>query len=119
MNIARLGSVTIAGLVALGSYSADSVGEPASNQGWVPNRVADTAYRADSYVDGVVRMVDRAGGNIILRHGPIENLGIPSMTMTFRVTNPRLIESLESGTAVRFAADRLEGKFTIVHIERR
>ncbi|MFN0303800.1 MAG: copper-binding protein [Burkholderiales bacterium] len=119
MNNERLACLTMAGLVAWGFYPADGMAESASTRGWAPNRITEASYRPDLFVDGVVRMVDRAGGNIILRHGPIENLGIPPMTMTFRIIDSRLIESLEAGTAVRFAADRLEGKFTIVHLERR
>jgi Cu(I)/Ag(I) efflux system periplasmic protein CusF len=119
MNSGRLACLTMAGLVAWGAYPSNGGAENASVQGWGPSRVTDTSLRTDLFADGVVRMVDRAGGNIILRHGPIENLGIPPMTMTFRVIDPRLIENLESGMPVRFAADRLEGKFTVVHIERR
>lgn len=68
---------------------------------------------------GVVRMIDRHAGRMVLRHGPIENLGVPPMTMIFRIKDPKLIEGIESGAAVRFMADRLEGSFTITHIERR
>lgn len=101
------------------AYPAAASAESESVDKASPMRAKVIAQRAESFVDGVVRMVDRTGGNIVLRHDPIENLGIPAMTMIFRVANPRLIDSLEAGTAVRFAADRLEGKFTIVQIERR
>lgn len=75
--------------------------------------------RQSAFTHGEVRLVDRLAGRIVLRHGPIENLGVPPMTMIFRVRDPRQIEGLDSGVPVRFTADRLEGAFTILHIERR
>ncbi len=77
------------------------------------------AVRHEYMSHGVVRMIDRHAGRMVLRHGPIENLGVPPMTMIFRIKDPKLIEGIESGAAVRFMADRLEGSFTITHIERR
>lgn len=74
---------------------------------------------AETASEGVVRAVDRSAGKVVLRHGPIENLGIPPMTMVFRVKDTRALEKLESGTKVRFNADRVEGTFLITHIERR
>lgn len=77
------------------------------------------AARHVSLAYGEVRLVDRPAGRIVLRHGPIQNLGIPPMTMIFRVKDPKQIDGLDSGAPVRFVADRLEGAFTIIHIERR
>jgi len=70
-------------------------------------------------VEGIVRTVSLPDGRITLRHGPIENLGIPAMTMVFRVKDARWIDGVEIGSSVRFAADRVEGVFTIIHLERR
>lgn len=77
------------------------------------------ATRQSFLSHGEVRLVDRPAGRIVLRHGPIENLGIPPMTMIFRVKDPKQIDGLDFGVPVRFVADRLEGAFTIIHIERR
>ncbi|MEO7403558.1 MAG: copper-binding protein [Burkholderiales bacterium] len=81
--------------------------------------VRPAPLRVDWLADGVVRAIDRRAGKIVLRHGPIENLGIPPMTMIFRVRDIRSLDPLEAGAAVRFAADRADGVFTITHIELR
>ena len=69
--------------------------------------------------DGVVRDIDPLLGRVTLRHGPIENLGIPAMSMIFWVRDLRMIQLITSGAAIRFAADRVDGKLTIVHLERK
>ena len=35
--------------------------------------------------EGVVKKVDKAQGKLTIKHGPLENLGMPGMTMVFRV----------------------------------
>lgn len=94
--------------------------------GLVPAAIAEPlsadhphSARSGSFTHGEVRLVDRPAGRIVLRHGPIENLGVPPMTMIFRVRDARHFDGLDSGAPVRFVADRLEGAFTIIHIERR
>ena len=56
-------------------------------------------------------------GKVTLKHGPIENLGMPGMTMVFRATNPALLDKLKAGDKVRFAADRAGDDYTVSRIE--
>ena len=114
-----IASISLAGIVAWGAHVANAAAETDPRDKVSPIRQKTMPHKAEPFTEGVVRHVDRSGGYIVVRHGPIENLGIPPMTMIFRVNDPRLIESLDPGTEVRFAADRLDGKFTIVHLERR
>ena len=37
------------------------------------------------WTEGEVRKVDKDAGRITLKHGPIDNLEMPAMTMVFRV----------------------------------
>jgi Cu(I)/Ag(I) efflux system protein CusF len=46
---------------------------------------------AGATASGVVRDVDRANSRIKLDHGPIASIGMPAMTMTFKVKNPALL----------------------------
>ncbi len=68
--------------------------------------------------DGEVRKVDKDAGKLKLRHGRIENLDMPAMTMVFRVSEPTLLDGLKEGDKVRFAAVRGGGAITITRIER-
>jgi Cu(I)/Ag(I) efflux system periplasmic protein CusF len=67
--------------------------------------------------EGEVRKVDKDAGKLTLRHGRIENLDMPPMTMVFRAAEPKLLDGLKEGDKVRFAADRVNGAITVTRIE--
>ena len=68
--------------------------------------------------DGEVRKVDTAQGKLTLRHGPLQNLDMPPMTMVFKVADPKLLEGLKEGDKVKFNADRVNGAIVVTAIER-
>jgi Cu/Ag efflux protein CusF len=72
----------------------------------------------EMYADGTVRRIDRATGQVTLRHGPVTNLGIPAMTMIYRVREPAMLDALSVGDLVRFQADRVSGVFVITNLQR-
>jgi Cu/Ag efflux protein CusF len=76
------------------------------------------AAAAASLAEGEVRRVDRAQGRLTLRHGPIEHLDMPPMTMVFRVQDPSLLEGLVPGDRVRFEAQRIDGAYTVTRLEK-
>lgn len=67
--------------------------------------------------EGEVRKVDKAQGKLTLRHGPIANLDMPAMTMVFRVADPKLLDNLQPGDKVRFAADKIDGAITVTALQ--
>lgn len=56
--------------------------------------------------EGEVTKIDRDAGRIELKHGPIQSLGWPAMRMAFRVTDPKLLDGVETGQRVRFTLSR-------------
>lgn len=68
-------------------------------------------------VDGTVKKVDKVAGKVTLAHGPLTNLGMPAMTMAFRVKEAAWLAQLREGDKVRFAVDKLNGAFTVVRLE--
>ena len=79
-----------------------------------PSAAASAPY---SMTDGEVRKVDKEAGKLTLRHGPIESLGMPAMSMVFRVTDPKMLDRVKEGDKVRFTAERLYGAITLTTIE--
>lgn len=67
--------------------------------------------------EGEVRKVNKVDSTMTLRHGPLENLGMPPMTMTFRVKDPAMLGQVKEGDKVRFVADNVGGKLTVVQLE--
>lgn len=68
-------------------------------------------------VDGLVKKVDKSAGKATLSHGPLPNLGMPAMTMVFRVKDPAWLDQMQAGEKIRFVADKVNGAFTVVQFE--
>lgn len=85
---------------------------------WVTD-AADRAGVTDdaSLTAGEVRKIDRAQGKVTLAHEPIQSLGMPKMTMVFRVREPAMLDQVKPGDKVRFAADKIDGKYTVTRWE--
>ena len=79
---------------------------------------ATTAESAARLTDGEIRKVDKETQKLTIRHGAIENLGMPPMTMVFRVTDPAMLDNIKVGDKVRFAAEQRDGAITITKVER-
>jgi Cu(I)/Ag(I) efflux system periplasmic protein CusF len=54
---------------------------------------------------------------VLLKHGPIANLGMSDMTMEFGVPNPRLLASFKRGKKVRFSAVMVNDDYIVTHVE--
>lgn len=68
-------------------------------------------------VEGLVKKVDKSAGKATLSHGPLPNLGMPAMTMVFRVKDPAWLDQMQAGDKIRFMADKVNGAFTVVQFE--
>ena len=82
-----------------------------------PSGTVSAQSGAPAMIEGEVRKVDKEQGKITLKHGPIPNLEMPGMTMVFRVKEPTMLERVQAGDKVRFAADKLSGQITVTSIE--
>ncbi len=67
---------------------------------------------------GEVVKVDKGTGKLTLKHEELKNLDVPAMTMSFRVTNPAWLDSLAAGQKVRFVAEKVNGQYTVVRLEK-
>ena len=63
--------------------------------------------------DGEIRKIDKEALKVTIKHGEIKSLDMPPMTMVFRVADPKLLEGVNVGDRVRFAADKLNGQYTV------
>ncbi|WP_296555259.1 copper-binding protein [Pigmentiphaga sp.] len=67
---------------------------------------------------GEVRRIDAANGKITVKHGPIANLELPAMTLVFKVADPAMLNDVKPGDNVRFAAEKINGQYTITAIKK-
>jgi Cu(I)/Ag(I) efflux system protein CusF len=69
--------------------------------------------------NGEVTKIDAAQSKITLKHGPIKNLDMDSMTMVFRVGDPAMLKPLKIGDQVVFEAERVNGQITVTKIRKK
>lgn len=69
--------------------------------------------------DGTIIGIDAERGRITLKHGAIEGLGMPAMTMVFRVADPSMLMELKIGDDVRVTVMRADNLFTVTQLARR
>ncbi len=70
-----------------------------------------------AWSDGVVKTIHKQDGQITIAHGPLVNLGMGKMTMTFRLKTPALVEGIKEGSKIRFVAEDVKGELTVVALE--
>jgi len=66
---------------------------------------------------GTVKTIRAEQGKVKIEHGPIDRLGMPAMTMMFKVNDPSQLEGIEKGSTVDFSVDNSSGGFVITNIK--
>jgi Cu(I)/Ag(I) efflux system periplasmic protein CusF len=69
-------------------------------------------------VKGEVTKINEPQNKLTLKHEPIPNLDMDSMTMVFTVADPAMLKAVQVGDKVVFEADRVNGRITVTRIER-
>ena len=101
-----LGAIILATLVPLAA-GAQIANAPASSA----ETIAMTA--------GVVRKLDVDQQKITLKHEALDNLGMPAMTMVFRLGKMSLADKLTVGDRVMFRAAQINGNFVVTELTKR
>lgn len=55
--------------------------------------------------EGTVKKIDAAAGKVTIAHGPLKSLGMPPMTMVFKVKDAAQLKGIKEGDAIRFTAE--------------
>ena len=69
--------------------------------------------KATSLTEGEVKNVDTTAGQVTLKHGAIENMKMPPMTMAFPLQDTSVLSSLKVGSKVKFALEKVNGVPTV------
>lgn len=65
-----------------------------------------------------VRKIDSAQAKITLKHAAIANIGMPAMTMVFKVADPKLLNGLNVNDEVHFSAEKQGSSLVVTAIEK-
>lgn len=74
--------------------------------------------QAGSLADGEIRKVDKDAGKLTIKHGPIQSMDMPAMTMVYRVKDAAMLERVQPGDKVRFSAEKVGGAYTVTAIDK-
>jgi Cu(I)/Ag(I) efflux system periplasmic protein CusF len=74
--------------------------------------------QTSAMVEGEIRKVDKDAKKITIKHGPLEKLDMPAMTMVFQVKDPAMLDQVKPGDKVIFEAEKIDGAFTVTEIQR-
>ena len=79
------------------------------------------APAAKDMADAEIRKFDKDAKKVTLKHGPIKNLDMPSMTMVFQVRDPALLDKLAQmavGDKIQFSAEQQQGAYVVTGAEK-
>ena len=108
-----LGGAAVASALFLAIARARAAGSAAP----VPAEAPKAPIPANQVSSGEVTKVDKAGGKLTIRHGPLRNLDMPGMTMAFKVSDLAMLDQVKAGDKVNFVAENVHGTLTVVRIE--
>jgi Cu(I)/Ag(I) efflux system periplasmic protein CusF len=81
--------------------------------------ITSAALANTHLVKGKVTKIDAAAQKLTIRHGAIKKFDMmDGMTMVFRVKDPAMLKELKPGDDIRFEADKINGAFTVIEIEK-
>lgn len=112
MNRPNLIQFLAAAAVALSAGATGAIGSAESRT------QSSAAAPQPEYTLGEIKSVDRERGAVVVKHGPIHHLGMPDMTMRFRLVDQARASSLRSGDVVRFHAEKRNGMLVITDVAR-
>jgi len=75
------------------------------------------AQQSAGMADGEIRKVDKDAKKITIKHGPLQKLDMPAMTMVFQVKDPAMLGRVKAGDKVKFEAEKVGGAFVVTRIE--
>ncbi len=81
----------------------------------IPSAYADNASAPMAH--GEVRKVDKDAKKITIKHGPLQKLDMPAMTMVFQVKDPAMLDQVKAGDKIKFDAEKIGSAYTVVKIE--
>ncbi|MBY0365786.1 copper-binding protein [Pelomonas aquatica] len=111
MSIRMIFSVlTIASLGAIAPWAL-AAGDAAS----APMQATAPAAKGASFAEGEIKKIDVEQSKVTIKHGPIDNLGMPGMTMVFRA-DAATLSGFKVGDAVKFKADRVDGAIKVTEL---
>lgn len=72
---------------------------------------------AAQYTKGVVKKINMKSRKVTIIHEELKGLGMPAMTMVFRMADDAMLDKMKVGGKIEFVADRVKGKLTVMELK--
>lgn len=79
--------------------------------------VAQNEVSSATMALGEVKKVDKELGKITIKHEPLQHLGMPAMTMIFRVKENAILDQVKAGDKIQFSAEQVAGGYMANNIK--
>ena len=110
----NVSKITLAMLIATSAVTF-ATSATAQMAGMAP--MAPASAGQSSMSEGEIKNIDKDAGKLTIKHGELKNLGMPGMTMVFRVKDPAVLGQVKVGDKVHFVADKVGGALTVTSLE--
>ena len=104
----------LAAVVAAPAFAGDDM----AGMNMSPKPSATKATSNGALTDAEVKKVDVATGTVTLKHGALENVGMPPMTMAFKAKDADMLKRVHEGDKVKVRVENVNGAMTIVKMEK-
>lgn len=105
-------------LVATALFAGSSgLALAASDAQNTPLSATATPAVSTKLTSGEVRKIDTEQGKLTIKHEAIENLQMPGMTMVFKATDSAMLQKLQVGDKIQFAAEKANGAIVVTNIQ--
>lgn len=104
----------LAAVVAGPAFAGDDMA--GTNMSAKPSATKTTSNNA--LTDAEVKKVDAATGMVTIKHGALENVGMPPMTMAFKAKDADMVKRVHEGDKVKVRVENVDGTLTIVKLEK-
>ncbi len=105
-------SVALAAIVAAPVFAGDDMAGMDMSKPSASKMSSNAAL-----TDAEVKKVDAATGMVTLKHGALENVGMPPMTMAFKTKDAAMVKQVHEGDKVKVRVENVNGTLTIVKLE--
>jgi Cu(I)/Ag(I) efflux system periplasmic protein CusF len=109
--------VTSIALCTIGTFAAPAfAGDHMAGMHMSVQPAVSQTSSNNALTDAEVKKVDPATGMITLKHGALENVGMPPMTMAFKAKDVAMVKQVHEGDKVKVRVENVDGTLTIVKL---
>lgn len=106
--------ITTAAALAIGAFAAPAFAAGEMSGMKMSSDGSDASHAA--LTDAEVKKVDAASGKVTLKHGALDNVGMPPMTMAFKAKDAAMLTQVHAGDKVKVRVENVNGTLTIVKL---